>query len=541
MLRDEGAGRAPARVQHGDPRRGAPAAGHRDAVLRRAGRPPGSWPSSRATPRSPRAPARATCPTCPTPRPSIGARDPQAAPRRRRHAGQARRATPALRATGFARRARRARRRARPARRPSSAHFAERSEELAQCRARAPTTPRALVARWRDGRDADRRRRPTTRSEWIRWVDVTPHGWQLHASPLSVADLFRRQVERIGARVDLHVGHARGRPRLLALPARAGPRRRGDRLLGEPVRLRDAGAALRAARPARAQLAASTPTPWSTRRCRCSRRAAAARSCCSRRCARSTPRASCLADAFARDGLDWPLLVQGEGSRSELLARFRELGNAVLLGSAELLGRRRRAGRRAVGRRHRQAAVRAARRSAARGAPRRSCSAEGGNPFLDYQLPQAAISLKQGAGRLIRTETDRGVLMICDPRLVDKPYGKRIWRSLPPMRRTRELDDVEAFFGESDAAESRRRSTAARGASARLARMSIAPTPRPCSPYQNFHHGLSAAPATYVAVRETSSRRMLRESSRSCAQAELVVAADQHVERVLVGRRARDS
>ena len=72
--------------------------------------------------------------------------------------------------------------------------------------------------------------------------------------------------------------------------------------------------------------------------------------------------------------------------------------------------------------------------------------AEGGNPFLEWQLPQAAISLKQGAGRLIRTETDRGVLMICDPRLTDKPYGRRIWQSLPPMRRTREVDDVLAFF-----------------------------------------------------------------------------------------------
>ncbi|MEP7183529.1 MAG: helicase C-terminal domain-containing protein, partial [Betaproteobacteria bacterium] len=49
---------------------------------------------------------------------------------------------------------------------------------------------------------------------------------------------------------------------------------------------------------------------------------------------------------------------------------------------------------------------------------------------------------------LIRTETDRGVLMICDPRLVDKAYGKRIWRSLPPMRRTRDLADVEAFFAD---------------------------------------------------------------------------------------------
>jgi len=61
-------------------------------------------------------------------------------------------------------------------------------------------------------------------------------------------------------------------------------------------------------------------------------------------------------------------------------------------------------------------------------------------------MPHAAIALKQGAGRLIRDETDRGVLMICDPRMLTKLYGKRIWRSLPPMKRTRELDDVIAFF-----------------------------------------------------------------------------------------------
>ena len=63
-------------------------------------------------------------------------------------------------------------------------------------------------------------------------------------------------------------------------------------------------------------------------------------------------------------------------------------------------------------------------------------------------LCQPAIALKQGAGRLIRTETDRGVLMICDPRLTDKPYGRRIWKSLPPMRRTRELADVVAFLAD---------------------------------------------------------------------------------------------
>jgi ATP-dependent DNA helicase DinG len=63
---------------------------------------------------------------------------------------------------------------------------------------------------------------------------------------------------------------------------------------------------------------------------------------------------------------------------------------------------------------------------------------EGGNPFMDYQIPAAAISLKQGAGRLIRSESDTGVLMICDPRLITKPYGKRLWRSLPAFSRTRD-------------------------------------------------------------------------------------------------------
>jgi len=65
---------------------------------------------------------------------------------------------------------------------------------------------------------------------------------------------------------------------------------------------------------------------------------------------------------------------------------------------------------------------------------------------MEYQLPHAVITLKQGAGRLIRDETDRGVLMICDPRLLTKQYGRRIWQSLPPMKRTRELAEVEKFF-----------------------------------------------------------------------------------------------
>jgi len=71
---------------------------------------------------------------------------------------------------------------------------------------------------------------------------------------------------------------------------------------------------------------------------------------------------------------------------------------------------------------------------------------EGGNPFRDEQLPQAVIALKQGVGRLIRTETDRGVLVLCDPRLIGKSYGRTFLDSLPPFARTRSLDDVRGFF-----------------------------------------------------------------------------------------------
>ena len=70
----------------------------------------------------------------------------------------------------------------------------------------------------------------------------------------------------------------------------------------------------------------------------------------------------------------------------------------------------------------------------------------GQNPFSAYQLPAAIIALKQGVGRLIRNQTDRGVLMLCDPRLVSRSYGKLFLRSLPDIPRSRALGDVERFF-----------------------------------------------------------------------------------------------
>ncbi|MFT4937649.1 MAG: ATP-dependent DNA helicase DinG [Paraglaciecola sp.] len=74
------------------------------------------------------------------------------------------------------------------------------------------------------------------------------------------------------------------------------------------------------------------------------------------------------------------------------------------------------------------------------------CRKKGGNPFSQLQIPQAAIALKQGAGRLIRDETDKGVLVICDNRLVTKDYGKTFLGSLPDMHRTRDLPKALEFL-----------------------------------------------------------------------------------------------
>jgi ATP-dependent DNA helicase DinG len=152
-----------------------------------------------------------------------------------------------------------------------------------------------------------------------------------------------------------------------------------------------------------------------------------------------------LAAKLKAEKLDWPLLLQGTGSKNELLERFRRSPHAILVASQSFWE--------GVDVKGDQLSVVVIDRlpfnppdDPVLAACIERINRGGGNAFMDYQLPRAVITLKQGAGRLIRDETDRGALMICDPRLVEKPYGKRIWRSLPPFRRTRALADVEAFF-----------------------------------------------------------------------------------------------
>ena len=141
----------------------------------------------------------------------------------------------------------------------------------------------------------------------------------------------------------------------------------------------------------------------------------------------------------------WPLFVQGEAPRATLLQRFRESGNGVLLGSASF-----REGVDVVGDALSVVVIDklpfAAPDDPVFEARLDAIRRDGGNPFRDEQLPQAVIALKQGVGRLIRSETDRGVLVLCDPRLLSRGYGRIFLDSLPPFRRTRSLADVQAFF-----------------------------------------------------------------------------------------------
>jgi ATP-dependent DNA helicase DinG len=157
-------------------------------------------------------------------------------------------------------------------------------------------------------------------------------------------------------------------------------------------------------------------------------------------------RALRLAADLLLDG-PWPLFVQGSAPRHQLLSDFRDSGNGVLLGAASFWEGVDVAGEALsvvvidkLPFASPDDPVLQARLDAVRRA--------GGNPFRDWQIPAAAIALKQGAGRLIRDVHDRGVLVLCDPRLTTRAYGKLFLASLPPMPRTRELADVQAFFAD---------------------------------------------------------------------------------------------
>ncbi len=310
---------------------------------------------------------------------------------------------------------------------------AERSEGLERC-ARRATEALGMLQRWRSAERADS----------ILWAEVYSQSLALNATPMSVAPLFRRQRE----------GHPRAWIFTSATLAASGdfslycaemglegsatacwdspfdyPK---NAMLYVPKGLPDpgssehTGAVIEAALPVlRASRGRAFLLFTTLRAMRLAHRL--------------------LREALDRAGLGYPLLLQGEGPRTELLQRFRRLGDAVLVGSASFWE--------GVDVRGEALSVVVIDKlpfappdDPVLAARLESLEREGRNPFMEYQLPQAILSLKQGAGRLIRDENDRGVLMICDPRLFSKAYGRRILPGLPPMRPTRELGEVVGFF-----------------------------------------------------------------------------------------------
>lgn len=310
---------------------------------------------------------------------------------------------------------------------------AERSPAMENCYERSLELLE-LLQRWRNAED----------SNLVRWVEVFSQSVQLHATPLSVAEGFGRQVKAKPCSWIFTSATLAVRNDFSHYLAQMGLEEADTGYWSSPFDYTE---------QALLYVPEGMPEPNSS-----GYSAAVAASalpvirasrgrafvlCTSLRAMREVH--ALLKDAFASEGMEYPLLIQGESSRSELLDRFRKLGNAVLVGSHSFWE---------------GVDVRGEALSAViidklpfvppddpvTAARIDKLNAEGRNAFMEYQLPYAVITLKQGAGRLIRDEKDRGVLMICDPRLISKPYGRRVWQSLPAFSRTRKLEDVLTFF-----------------------------------------------------------------------------------------------
>jgi ATP-dependent DNA helicase DinG len=337
---------------------------------------------------------------------------------------------------------------------------AERAESIGACQRRARelqgilagwTSPPTAAERNAGQIDADSsasgaKAAAADPNEKVRWVEVFAHTVQLHETPLSVAPIFAKQragVPRawiftsatLSVRGDFtHYAAQMGlnARRSMTLPSPFDYPTQGllyvPRNLPQPSSPMFTDAVFDAALPAIEASGGGVFMLCTT--------------------LRAVDRiAAKLRDTIDARGWHYPLLVQGDASRTELLDRFRSHGNAILVGSQSFW----------EGVDVRGDALSlvvidklpfAPPDDPVLSARLEALTKKGLSPFAVHQLPQAVITLKQGAGRLIRAETDRGVLMICDTRLVDKPYGRRIWQSLPPFRRTREIDVVREFFEE---------------------------------------------------------------------------------------------
>jgi ATP-dependent DNA helicase DinG len=308
-----------------------------------------------------------------------------------------------------------------------------RSEEFPALVARAKLIAERL-SDWRDD----------TRGDLIRWADVSQSGWQLHATPLSVADVFKKQTE----------GSAKAWIFTSATLAAGEDFSLFTRQLGlDDAKTQSWASPFDYANAGCIYVPENLPPPNSAEHTSAVIDEALELVAISKgrafllftslRAMRQC--AQVFANKLKERGLNYPVLSQNEAPKNELLRRFRELGNAVLIGSASFW----------EGVDVQGDALSLVLIDKLPFAPpddpvlvarMRHLEEQGGSPFMDWQVPQAAILLKQGAGRLIRSETDRGVLAICDDRIVSKGYSRKLRAGLPKMPWTRDRDEVRNFF-----------------------------------------------------------------------------------------------
>jgi ATP-dependent DNA helicase DinG len=316
---------------------------------------------------------------------------------------------------------------------------AARGETIEQCRVRAVELAAAL-----DGWKADGKGKLVEGDEAVLWVEAFSSSLQMHKTPLSIAPIFNSQREgtprswiftsaTLAVKNDFK--HFTEQMGLAGEPAKTWPSPFNYEQQGllyvptglpEPNAFGYTDAVIDCALPVIEAAGGRTFFLCTTIR--------AVKQVSER-----------LRDEFAKRGLDFPLFVQGERGRTELLDSFRNAGNGVLVGSQSFW----------EGVDVRGDALSLVIIDKLPFAPPDDpvlaaridvMERQGMNGFMHHTLPEAIINLKQGAGRLIRDETDRGVLMICDPRIISKSYGKRVWQSLPSFKRTRLQEEVVAFF-----------------------------------------------------------------------------------------------
>lgn len=292
-----------------------------------------------------------------------------------------------------------------------------------------------------DGADADD---ADDEAQWVRWVAATAHGAQFHATPLAPGESFARMREQQSQAWILTSATLTLAGRFDEYLADIGLPEATTRRWNSPFDFARQGL-LYLPQPMPSPLASDFPeqvakAAWPLIE------ASGGRAFVLCSTLRAVDRvAAALRRTMELTGVELPLLVQGDSTRRALIDHFRRAGNAVLVGSVSFW----------EGIDVRGEALSLVVIDKLPFAPpddpviearSRRLKALGRNPFTEYQLPLAVTLLKQGAGRLIRDERDRGVLAIMDERVLTKSYGRTVLASLPPFTRTRSEDEARAFL-----------------------------------------------------------------------------------------------